>query len=553
MDTKWKRFKFSSGNKLLCVLLALLMVACLMSNAIQLAKFISFYEEDVYKQNTTSFYETGRFSNLLYGKLDSIQHDVTYKAREKRKQAYIENFYAAYKKAEKENRLSDEEAQALIDQYKKEQNWDEYYEEFGEYPSNLSDIWVADKHYYRGDDGYYYSKFMYYSDQRLNDNAYADDGIAFGRDEYSARNLIGEYYDKYVDDIISYIRTGIDDSSLKNIQFYAVHNDGTVVTNVETDINAFIQSVKNGDGDSIAYEPNGKGYYASGNLVKFIDYDCFDNDKSFNAYIQIDSEFKSEDGLRLIYLGYLDVKDADFNLICINILVSFVLLIALAVISCRLAGHKEGELSMAKIDKMPFDLHFALMGTAVGLAGAGMVYLIDEYVYLFRGFWFGYNNAFYGSGWFIATVCAISMLIWLMILGFATSLSRAVKCDYPIFSKLLVVRILVLIFKVLKWIIKRIARVIVKMFKGTGKLLKVILTFAFRPKKLHKLSVPAVVFYTLFNLVSFGIILLLFSAYESFLNFCGFLGTVVVLGADGYLVYKAVKYMKSLDDIIGAS
>lgn len=544
LDTKWKKFKYSSGNKLLCVLLALLMVACLMSNVVQLAKFFSFYGEDVLKQETTSFYETDFFRTMLRKNLDSVQVDVTNNEREKDRQKFIDNFYAAYKKAEQENRLSEAEVMKYISA---DESYDVSYDETTEYLRFDTGEMV-----YRGNDGYYYTKYML-SDQKLNDANYNADGINFGHNEETARNMIGAYYDNQSDVNGYYYRT--DYISLKNIQFYAVHNDGTVVTNVGTDTKAFIQSVKNGEGDSLAYEPGGKGCYASGGLVDFADDGYFYNNNHFNVYVQVNSEFSADDSFGNAYQSYLEIQDINLNFICINILVSFVLLIVLAVASCRLAGHKDGELSMAKLDKMPFDLHFALMGTAVGFAGFGVGALVLAFTeYFAYGYNYFKNNdldvLFYRSGWLTAIVCIISMLIWLMILSFATSLSRAVKCNYPVFSKLLVVRIVVLIFKVLKWFVFGMFKLTGKAFRGIGRALG---SYAFKPKRLHKRSVPAVVLYTFFNLVSLGIIILLFSAYDGFLNFCGFLGSVVLLGADGYLVYRAVRYMKSLDDIIAAS
>lgn len=546
LDTRWKKYKYSSGNKLLCVLLALLMVACLMSNVVQLAKVFAFYGDDVLKQETTSFYETNFFQNMLRRNLDSVQTDVTRNAREKEKQAYIDNFYVAYKKAEKENRLSEAEVMKHISE---DELNNDYYEGEMKYFELDNGVMV-----YMGENGYYYTKYMLYADQRLKDANNDLDGINFGHEEDYARSLIGDYFDSQ-SDVKRYYYYNDDYASLKNIQFYAVHEDGTVITNVETDTKAFIQSVKNGEGDSIAYEPSGKGCYASGGLVNFSDYGYFYNNNYFDIYVQIDPEFSSEDNLKPIYQSYLEVQDANFNMICVNIIVSFVLLIALAVVSCRLAGHKDGELSMAKLDKMPVDLHFALMGTAVGFAGFAVGAFILTFI---EHFIYGYSSLknddfevlFYRSGWLTAAVCILSMLIWLMILSFATSLSRTVKCDYPIFSKLLVVRIVVLIFKILKWLVFGLFKITGKAFRGIGRALG---SYAFKPKRLHKRSAPAVLLYTLFNLVSFGIIILLFSAYDGFLNFCGFLGTVVLLGADGYLVYRAVKYMKSLDDIIAAS
>lgn len=555
LDTKWKKFKYSSGNKLLCVLLALLMVACLMSNVVQLAKSFSFYGENVLKQETTSFYETYPFCNLLRTNLSSIQYDLTSDERARAKQDYIDSFYTAYKKSEKENQLSSVNIRGVFSDYE--------YTDDGEYEAIYTDysgdpyvIGVLEdgRSFYKGDDGYYYTKYMMYDKQRLNDANDEQDGVNFGRDENTVRDIVENYYNSNFGDD-NYFNYGTNYASLKNIRFYAVHEDGTVITNLETDTKAFIQSVKNGEGDSIAYEPNGKGLYISGGLTEIVDSGYFYSNNNYKFYVQIDPEFKSEDNLTAVYQNYLEAKDINFNLVCINIGVSFVLLILLTVVSCRLAGHKDGELSMAKIDKMPVDLHFALMGTAVGLAGVGAGVLINEYFYcLERGYLYYTSNdfdiLFFKSGWFVAVVCIISMLVWLMILGFATSLSRAIKCDYPIFSKLLIVRIVVLIFKVLKWFVFGMFKIAGKVFRGIGRALG---SYAFKPKRLHKRSVPAVVLYTFFNLVSLGIIILLFSVFEGFLNFCGFLGSVVLLGTDGYLVYRAVKYMKMLDDIIAAS
>ncbi|MDE6723894.1 MAG: HAMP domain-containing histidine kinase, partial [Eubacterium sp.] len=233
---------------------------------------------------------------------------------------------------------------------------------------------------------------------------------------------------------------------------------------------------------------------------------------------------------------YKEVENINFNTACINIAISVAAIILLAVISCRLAGHKEGGLSMAKLDKMPADLHFILMGTAAVFFIFGVVGLVGEYSYLFEhGGWLsnyrGLEERFYSSAWCIAAICTVSMLLWLMILSFATSLSRAIKAGYPVFSKLLVVRIIVLIFKVI--------RKFVKLF-----------SFVIKPKKLHMLSAPAVIFYGLFNCILTLFCIWFDAAAEGFFVF---LTIVVLLVTDGFLVYKAVKYMKALNDIVSAS
>lgn len=572
LDTKWKRFKFSSGNKLLCVLLACVMVAVLMCNLLQFVKFGAFYRDDFFKQEITSFYETYPFQRAFNQYIHSIEYDLTANAREKERNAYVNSFFTAYKKAELENRLSDEEAQALIDNYKAsygegELDWDWYYEEYGEYPSDLSEIRLDDIRYYRGEDGNYYSKYMAYDKSIV---SYEDnkDGINFGYNDDIAEDRIESYYNNHYNYYFDDYYKDRSYENLKNIRYYAVHNDKTVITNVTSDVNAFIQSVKNGEGDSIVYEPAKNIYIASGGFNNTDFGGFYSPNKDFNIYIQVDPNFQADDILKEIYSNYLEAESIVLKFVCINMLISVIALIALAVVSCRLAGHKDGTLSMAKLDKIPADIHFALLCMAVGFAGFGICSIIIDFAECFVRYYninyTGIEHLFCLSGWVCTLISLLAILIWLMILSFATSLSRAIKSDYPVFSKLVIVRIIVLLFKALIWSIKKLGKVFIwilkaiakgirNIFKGIGKLIKLIFTFAFRPKKLHKLSAPAVILYTLFNFVSLGVIILLFAAWDGFANFCGFLGTIVLLGADAYMVYHAVKYMKSLDDIIAAS
>ena len=239
LDTKWKRFKFSSGNKLLCVLLACVMIAILMFNSLQLVKLVSFYQEDVFQQKTTSFYETYPFKIALSANMRSIEGTVTANAREKERKVYIDSAFTAYKKAELENRLSDEEVQALIDRYIKddgEDEWDWYYDEFDENSSLPSEISFDNVTYYRGEDGNYYSACMTYKDQSIVSYKGNENEIKFGYSDEAAEGKLhngyysyqGIYYDSYYNDVTYY-------ENLKNIQYYAVHQDGTVITNVKTD------------------------------------------------------------------------------------------------------------------------------------------------------------------------------------------------------------------------------------------------------------------------------------------------------------------------------
>ncbi|MDE6658633.1 MAG: hypothetical protein K2K01_00775, partial [Eubacterium sp.] len=222
MDTKWKNYKYSSGNKLVCVLLAFLMVAVLMTNVVQLAKYLPFYGEDIFKEETVSFYETYPFRNMLQKNLSSLQNDLTFNAMDKEREKYVDSFYSAYKKAEKENRLSKKEKEEIIStakekyaqeaQYEYDEEFDEEYDEYDEevtmaettthvsvdYNTDydkgyLSEIWINGKYYYRGDDGNYYTKYMRIDDQSLltSSVSYDEDeevnSISFGRTEDDVR------------------------------------------------------------------------------------------------------------------------------------------------------------------------------------------------------------------------------------------------------------------------------------------------------------------------------------------------------------------------------
>ncbi|MBD5083199.1 MAG: GHKL domain-containing protein [Clostridiales bacterium] len=557
LDTKWKKYKYSNGNKLLCVLLALLMVACLMLNVVQLVRFVPFYGEDIFKEETTSFYDTDPFRQIMDQTVESIEHDLTYDARVAEMDKYFDAFYAEYLKGAEESRIDSKEVQELLPDDADDYFYYDYETAYDYYCGQRNTVGqlTDGRYFYCGDDGYFYTKYMLYDKSIVNAED-SDKGINFGHSEDAVREWVAsEYYSQNPTRDPDYYYHGYDYSALKNILYYGVNTDGKVITNVTTNREAFVQSVKNGEGDSIAFEPAGRGYYTSDSLENTVFYGFNSSCNDFSLYIQMNSEFSEEDSCRDVYNNYCEAENINFNTVCINIVISVVALILLAVVSCRIAGHKDGELSMAKLDKMPFDLHFALMGTAVAFSVIGVALLVAEHSYLFEhGGWLsnyrGVEERFYSSSWCVAAICAASMLIWLMVLSFATSLSRAIKAGYPVFSKLLIVKLLVLIFKGLKWFVLGAFKVIGKVLNGIARALG---SYAFRPKRLHKRSVPAVVLYTLFNLVSLGIIILLFASWDGFANFCGFLGSIVVLGADGYLVYKAVKYMKSLDDIISAS
>lgn len=552
MDTKWKKYKFSNTNKILCVLLSCFMAVVMMSNAMSLLRYCVFFgnEKDFLNPNRYDFYSSSAFERSFLDDMESIEISLTGPAREQQEQNYIDSFLANYKKAGLENRLSDVEVLSIIYSDPTVYHGDKE-SQGGYYKSGyLSD----GRAYYQGDDGYYYTHFMVYEDQSLALPDDSRDGINFGHSDSLAVDMISYYYDHYLSSYSysDYYDSSLYDNSKKNISYYASYGD-EVITNV-SDTAAFISRVESGQGDYIYYNSGTNRFSSSENLKHFASENAFNPenyilnplDGDFTVYISINPEFSEKDSYQYLYNDYNEACLININYTIINILVSAVSLILLAVVLCRLAGHKNGTVSMSKTDKIPVDLQFILMAATVGLIGAGVFVLLLEHMWVLErpARYFGNGEVvFYHSGWLYAVTGIGFVLIWLIILGFAMSVSRAVKADYPVFKNMLIVKILKAVYKVLVWILKGIG-------KGAKCFGNMIAGYAFRPKKLHKRSVPAVVFYTLFNIVSVLIIVGCFADGYGFSVCCGLLGILVVLGLDALLVYKAVKYMKSLDDII---
>lgn len=548
LDTKWKKYKFSNTNKLLCVLLSCFMAVVMMSNVMSLLQYCVFFgnEKDFLNPDKVDFYASSAFKVNLGADMESIEISLTGPAREQKKQNYINSFLANYKKAGLENRLSDVEVLSIA--YSEP---DVYYGDDRAQGGYYKSGYLSDgRAYYQGDDGYYYTHFMVYEDQSL---ALPDDsrsGINFGHSDSLAVDMIRYYYYNNLENSNVYYETSYNKN--KNISYYASYGD-EVITNV-SDTAAFISRVESGQGDYIYYNSGANRFSSSENLKHFASENAFNAenyilnplDGEFTVYISINPEFSEKDSYQYLYNDYNEACSININYTIINIFVSAVSLILLAVVSCRLAGHKNGTVSMAKTDKIPADIQFVFMAAVVGLIGAGVFGLLLEHMWVLErpSRYLGNGEVvFYHSGWLYAVVCLGAVLIWLILLGFFASVSRAVKADYPVFGNMLLVRILKLIYKVFVWAFKGIG-------KGFRRFGAMITGFAFKPKKLHKRSVPAVVFYTLFNIVSVLIIVGCFADGYGFSVCCGLLGILVVLGLDALLVYKAVKYMKSLDDII---
>lgn len=550
LDTKWKKYKFSSINKFLTVMLSCFLATVMAINMLSLVHYCVFFvnERDFLNPDKTNFYSNSVFVENFHDGITAIENAITVSAREQKKQDYINEFLKNYKNEGLKNRLSDQEVLSIVygenEAYSGDnQSQNGYYE---------SGFLKDGRQYYQGDDGYYYTHFMVYEDQSLALPDDSRDGINFGHNDSRAVDMISLYYNNHLAYYNDYYDNVYDKNKIENIIYYASFGK-EIITNA-SDKDALIKEIEKGTGDYIYYHSGTGVFSSSENLKHFATMNAFNAENyflnslndDFVVYISINSDFTAEDSYQYLYNDYNKACETDINYTIINMLVSSVLLILLAVVSCRLAGHKNGTVSMAKTDKIPADIQFVLMAAAVGIIGTGIGALICEYGYILRyprSHFIRSDMVFYHSGWLNLIVCIGFILAWLILLGFVASVSRAVKADYPVFKNMLIVKIFKAVYKVLLWMLKGIG-------KGAKCFGNMIADYAFKPKKLHKRSVPAVVLYTLFNIVS---IFIIWSIGLDASGVVAFLCAVVVIAADAYLVYRAVKYMKSLDDIIDAS
>ncbi|MDE6506770.1 MAG: hypothetical protein K2K71_05945, partial [Eubacterium sp.] len=355
LDTKWKKYKYSGANKALCVLIACFFAAALMLNIMSLVKYAVFFEDNLFNSDKVGFYNSYVFKHSLSVDVDSVFYNTNsgadYQAYETEQNEYVENGLATYKEAEENCRLSDDE----VANYQNSDNYE--YDDFGEY-YETTDAYYS-KGYYKGDDGYYYNKTFSFENFAVTDDLYS--GMDFGHSDEEAIDLLKGHYNSTHSSGTghSYYWSHSYYQNLKNVQYYIENTDGTVDTNV-SDKDAFINSIKSGEVDYIAYEagtlsysPNLKGAALwCDSLADTERTDC-------NLYFSVNPEFTQNDVYAQMYADYQEACDININFVIANMIISVIGMIAFAVVSCRLAGHTEQGVSTALLDKLPADFHFA--------------------------------------------------------------------------------------------------------------------------------------------------------------------------------------------------
>ena len=558
MDTRWTKFKYSNFSKLLCVLLACCFISVFSLNFIKLierTETVGSRNWLATSQNNDDFekiyFSSDKLLHLLINDVEVISYDVSH------------NYYQALydeKKAETSEKMLEyfKKVQPLvIAQAEQEQaggqaDYDYGYEDSGEvtttqiyseYASNA----IANYNFQYGVSssgidteentfGFYYD----YKDENLNEQIeiyfkapiYADEATALNSFKLQFGNHIYYYY------CANYAEAGESAGlDLDKVKFYAEFSDGSTVGNVENG-EEFKAGVRSGNYFIIenGVQETGGNASISENIIDYISCgtDMFNNIK---LYMSLNNAYEGNDKY-----GELGVEvqssltENPISLLALCIISAFGL-ITMAVFSVRLAGHKNGEIKTALIDKMPVDLHFILSGVIAVLLAFCYVYTMSE-----RFMFYLHNNVNYFSASFdesvfiLVLICAEGCGIYLAFIEFCTSVARSVKAKERLFGRTMIFGF----YKILRFGFK-------KMKVLCAKIQKYLKTLFFAPKRLGRGAVAVVGIYTGVNILVVITAMILGFNYQELL--AAFM-IILLIAADAFLVYKAFCYMRSLDKII---
>ncbi len=558
MDTRWTKFKYSNFSKLLCVLLACCFISVFSLNFIKLierTETVGSRNWLATSQNNDDFekiyFSSDKLLHLLINDVEVISYDVSH------------NYYQALydeKKAETSEKMLEyfKKVQPLvIAQAEQEQaggqaDYDYGYEDSGEvtttqiyseYASNA----IANYNFQYGVSsseidteentfGFYYD----YKDENLNEQIeiyfkapiYADEATALNSFKLQFGNHIYYYY------CANYAEAGESAGlDLDKVKFYAEFSDGSTVGNVENG-EEFKAGVRSGNYFIIenGVQETGGNASISENIIDYISCgtDMFNNIK---LYMSLNNAYEGNDKY-----GELGVEvqscltENPISLLALCIISAFGL-ITMAVFSVRLAGHKNGEIKTALIDKMPVDLHFILSGVVAVLLAFCYVYTMSE-----RFKFYLHNNVNYFSASFdesvfiLVLICAEGCGIYLAFIEFCTSVARSVKAKERLFGRTMIFGF----YKILRFGFKKIKVL-------CAKIQKYLKTLFFAPKRLGRGAVAVVGIYTGVNILVVITAMVLSFNYQELL--AAFM-IILLIAADALLVYKAFCYMRSLDKII---
>lgn len=511
LATKSKNIKDSLLLKIIAVALAMVLCLGFVKTAYLAVKSTSVFGDSVFQEGELTVFDVKAFVYETESAITSLSQVANY-----------EDTLREYEKQKEDT------CNLALKRYKMTQG---YYQKLLEEGASDEDLYDLDDEYTEGlssDGGKKYfnadGEIPLYND-RMNSVSF---NVSLVLSEEKAAEKISEQYD---DEYPDKYKLNVDDqknelAGLENLTYYGVGKDGTVVTNAENPED-FVANIE--DRDNYYYyntensddikEKNFGNYSYNAHYY----YDDYDADLT-ELYLSFDTTFAGEDNFKQVYEIYKKTSTIDFNKNFISAIVIFVALIALLVLSCTLAGHKNGAKLTAKIDKVPNDIHFIISAVIIFLICAGGFYLLDTCIYNYTRF--GITIPAVAQKWYYAGIHAAACGLYLFVLEWLTSVCRQVKAKSGYFKNTVVFA--------LGRCLKKLA-------------VKVKNSFLYKPENFMARLIKVIILYCGVSMLLFCVTILFMLAEEVyFAFFIAFL--LVIITAGGW--FFAIRYVINLDKII---
>lgn len=520
MDTKWTKFKQSSLTKAVSVILACVMLVLACNSVINVIAYC--YNFGSIGNNQTVV-DSFQFNSNIYNDISFIRQSVLYNKRnadiKAERERGAQQFLQEYKEY-KENFDRNVEAEKKINDANDSDDEYEYNTESTTFVSQYSDPYFSTNIEVNILDN---TNFIIPAEIDCQENM-TDDEI---------KNLFFDEFDSKISENDYYSPEELAARNLKNVLYYAEADDGTVVTNAVSK-EAVIEKAT-GENKYLFFENN----EITGNLEDAAR-PALRSEKirGTNIYIVVDTAFSQEDNYKELKDKLFELSQIDIEKSIVKTAFFIVLALLFFVITICLAGHKNGKKCLAPIDKVPYDIHLVASGALVFLCVLGFCVFATNFLD------FNYTNHrvsydvpdFLFSGlWFQIIFCSFAVLAYLFTAEFFTSLARGIKAGTNIFKHTLFYKLCRFAFRVIK--------------KFLYKVKEFIKAIVYKPKHFDRKTVITITSFALFNIFS-----TLFASYLIAISIViGIIFAFAVLLLDGYIIYNAVKYLRSLDKIITAA
>lgn len=541
MDTKWTKFKFSKFNKVLCAFLGCLMAALCGFNGIGALVRVELYGlqaltgDNTRTVDSTIFKEN--FASDIQKIIDDVSHNENQATYDAAKASAAQRGLEVYKILTAYAKTATTETTTTL---QSDSGGDESVTQITapideQLRSNLSQYGVSD---YGFEDG----KVFFQLPIRELPESELSVSLSSGLTDDNAKSQIARkfgnnFYRYYCNDTNE---AGESDSlALKNIQYYAVYDDGSVASNI-ADPQTFLSNMENRAVNDYYIIENGKAEsdildVSSDSLLSIYGYSGYDQTLSkVKLYAQIDTSFSADDTYGTLNSAIEAATNHTGDYCVYYFAASAAACIIFFVISIRLAGRKspskaEAEAETAFTDKIPADLHFAFAAAIEALTfcliisvGSGVFYSSVNNLYkIFRVISSNYGFLY-----------LVGIVIYLPLLELFTSYARMAKSGINIWKS-------TLIYKFGNFI-KRI----------TKRTIKAISAFAYKPQEMKKNTILLITGFVVLNLFGIALIAVLFALNNGIFVFLALILTASLLAADIYGAYKASKYTGELDKII---